>query len=147
VVVMCSLHLQSTRSDGLSGRCASRVPSTGMEYVPGEGEDETILDVLGELESLGFTGQFKPCEGGQVECLTCHRLSPADDTVFRQLRRLEGASDPDDMLAVVGLACPHCSARGTAVLGYGPEAGALDTEVLQLLEDARSRQERSETGG
>ncbi|MFL6243717.1 MAG: hypothetical protein ACJ73V_11955, partial [Acidimicrobiia bacterium] len=73
-----------------------------MEYVPGEGEDETILDVLGELESQGFTGQFMPREGGQVECLTCHRLSPADETVFRQLRRLEGASDPDDMLAVVG---------------------------------------------
>jgi hypothetical protein len=51
------------------------------------------------------------------------------------------------MLAVVGLACPHCSAQGTAVLGYGPEAAAADTEVLQLLEDARRRQERSETGG
>jgi hypothetical protein len=126
---------------------ASRVASTRMEYVPGEGEDETILDVLGELEGLGFTGQFKPCEGGRVECLTCHRQSPADDTVFRQLRRLEGASDPDDMLAVVGLACPHCSAQGTAVLGYGPEAAATDTEVLQVLEDARRRQERSETGG
>ena len=116
-----------------------------MEYIPGEGEDETILDVLSELESLGFTGQFMPREGGQVECITCHRLSPADDTVFRHLRRLEGASDPDDMLAVVGLACPHCSAQGTAVLGYGPEASAVDTEVLELLEDARRRVER-ETG-
>lgn len=120
----------------------TRVRSVAMEYVPGEGEDETILDVLGELESLGFTGQFMPREGGQVECLTCHRLSPADETVFRQLRRLEGASDPDDMLAVVGLACPHCSAQGTAVLGYGPEAEAVDTEVLERLEDARRRQEQ-----
>ena len=118
-----------------------------MEYVPGEGEDETILDVLQELESRGFTGQFMPREGGQVECVTCHRLSPADDTVFRHLRRLEGASDPDDMLAVVGLACPHCSALGTAVLGYGPEAAAVDTEVLALLEDARRRRAQSETGG
>lgn len=112
----------------------------GMSYVPGEGEDETILHVLAELEAIGFTGQFMPREGGQVECLTCHRLSPADDTVFRHLRRLEGASDPADMLAVVGLACPHCSAQGTAVLGYGPEASALDTEVLELLEDCRRRQ-------
>ena len=110
-----------------------------MEYEPGEGEDETILDVLQQLESLGFTGQFMPREGRQVECLTCHQLSPADDTVFRHLRRLEGASDPDDMLAVVGLACPHCSAQGTAVLGYGPEASAVDTEVLERLEDARRR--------
>jgi hypothetical protein len=108
-----------------------------MEYVPGEGEDETLLHVLRELEALGFTGQFMPRVGGQVECLTCHRLSPADDTVFRHLRRLEGASDPADMLAVVGLACPHCDALGTAVLGYGPEASALDAEVLELLEDCR----------
>jgi hypothetical protein len=117
-----------------------------MDDVPGEGEDETILEVLGELESLGFTGQFMPREGGQVECLTCHRLSPADETVFRHLRRLEGASDPADMLAVVGLACPHCSAQGTAVLGYGPEATALDTEVLEQLEDARRRRDEREAG-
>jgi hypothetical protein len=116
------------------------------EYTPGEGEDETILDVLNELESLGFTGQFMPREGGQVECLTCHRLSPADENMFRHLRRLEGASDPDDMLAVVGLACPQCSAQGTAVLGYGPEASAVDTEVLELLEDARRRRGERETG-
>lgn len=117
-----------------------------MDDEPGEREDETILDVLGELESLGFTGQFMPREGGQVECLTCHRLSPADETVFRHLRRLEGASDPDDMLAVVGLACPHCGARGTAVLGYGPEASAVDTEVLELLEDCRRRHGEREAG-
>jgi hypothetical protein len=48
------------------------------------------------------------------------------------------------MLAVVGLACPHCTARGTAVLGYGPEAAAVDAEVLELLEDARHRQTESD---
>jgi hypothetical protein len=46
---------------------------------------------------------------------------------------------------VVGLACPHCSAQGTAVLGYGPEADAVDTEVLELLDDARRRQTEGET--
>ena len=88
--VLAAIHIVPGQAVWVT-QTASRVASIGMEYVPGEGEDETILDVLGELESLGFTGQFKPCEGGQVECLTCHRLSPADDTVFRQLRRLEGA--------------------------------------------------------
>jgi hypothetical protein len=108
-----------------------------MEYVPGEGDDETIVDVLAELEALGFVGQFVPRETAQVECLACHRVWPADETVFRHLRRLEGASDPADMVAVVGLACPACSHRGTAVLSYGPEASAVDTEVLARLEDCR----------
>jgi hypothetical protein len=103
-----------------------------------EGEDRTIREVLTELEELGFTGQFAPRDGGEVECLQCHRRSPADRTVLRHLRRLEGASDPDDMLAMVGLACPHCDAQGTAVLGYGPEATLVDVEVLSRLEDARA---------
>jgi hypothetical protein len=103
------------------------------------GEDRTILEVLGDLEAMGFTGQFMPRSGALVECVACHRNSPADETVLRHLRRLEGASDPADMLAVVGLACPHCGALGTAVLGFGPEATAIDDEVLSSLEDARER--------
>jgi hypothetical protein len=107
--------------------------------VMGNGTDRTILEVLGELEAMGFTGQFVPRDGAQVECVACHLLSPADETVLRHLERLEGASDPDDMMAVVGLACPHCGAQGTAVLSYGPEAAPLDVEVLQSFEDARER--------
>ena len=107
--------------------------------VMGNGSDRTILEVLGDLEARGFTGQFMPRDGAQVECVTCHKLSPADETVLRDLERLEGASDPDDMVAVVGLQCPHCGARGTAVLTYGPEAPLLDAEVLQSFEDARDR--------
>src|SRR5918994_1069560 len=103
----------------------------------GEGNDRTILEVLSDLEAMGFTGQFAPRHGAQVECLACHELSPANHTVLRHLRRLEGVSDPADMLAVVGIACPHCGAQGTAVLGYGPEAELLDAEVLASLEDAR----------
>ena len=115
----------------------SGVPSTVMDYVPGEGEDETIVAVLAQLEGAGFTGQFVPREGVEVECLQCHRRWPADKTALRELRRLEGASDPADMVAVVGLQCPLCGHRGTAVLSYGPEASAFDTEVLAALEDDR----------
>jgi hypothetical protein len=105
--------------------------------VMGNGTDRTILEVLADLEKMGFTGQFVPRDGAQVECVACHELHPADETVLRELERLEGASDPDDMVAVVGLECPHCGAKGTAVLSYGPEAPLLDAEVLQSFEDAR----------
>ena len=39
-----------------------------------------------------------------------------------ELRRLEGASDPDDMLAVVAVECANCGLRGSLVLNYGPTA-------------------------
>jgi hypothetical protein len=106
--------------------------------VMGTGQDRTILEVLGALEAAGYTGQFAPRPGAQLECLACHRLLNADATHLRELRRLEGVSDPADMLAVVGLACPHCGALGTAVLGYGPEAELDDAEVLARLEDGRA---------
>jgi len=103
----------------------------------GNGTDRTILEVLGEMETQGFAGQFVPRDGAQVECVACHQLMPADTTVLRRLERLEGASDPDDMVAVVALECRHCGAKGTAVLSYGPEAPIADAEVLQSFEDAR----------
>jgi hypothetical protein len=34
----------------MTGVRAARVASIAMEYVPGEGEDETIHDVMAELE-------------------------------------------------------------------------------------------------
>ena len=46
------------------------------------------------------------------------------------LRRLEGASDPDDMLAVLALECPNCGLRGSLVLNYGPTATEEDAAVL-----------------
>lgn len=53
------------------------------------------------------------------------------------LRRLEGASDPDDMLAVVAVQCPECGRRGTVTLGYGPAASPPDGDVLRALDDRR----------
>jgi hypothetical protein len=54
------------------------------------------------------------------------------------LRRLEGESDPADMVAVVALTCPACGAQGTVVLGYGPMADGHEADVLRGLRDERS---------
>jgi hypothetical protein len=70
-----------------------------------------------------------------VRCFSCDtEFAPADAAV-ETLRRLEGASDPDDMLAVLPVTCPSCSVRGTLVLAYGPEASLEDSEVLAALPD------------
>lgn len=67
--------------------------------------------------------------------MSCGGESAAGEASVDALLRTEGASDPDDMTAVVGVTCPRCSARGTLVLGYGPTASVEDTDVLVALPD------------
>ncbi len=101
---------------------------------------ETLLDVLGTLTCDGFTGQFMASapegetQAGRVECLSCHTLFAADVAEVSELHRLEGASDPDDMLAVVALTCPHCATRGALTLNYGPTATIEDSAALLSLD-------------
>ena len=93
----------------------------------------TLTEIIATLEAAGFTGQMAARDGGAIRCLTCRQESPANDFTLGAMRRTEGASDPADMLAVVGLTCPNCGTQGTAVLGYGPEADADEAEVLVRL--------------
>jgi hypothetical protein len=97
-----------------------------------QGEAVTLSSLLDDLGALGFTGQFD-VHGGGVRCLRCRVTTATPAVAVEDLRRLEGASDPADMLAVVALRCPHCGTRGTLVLNYGPEATPEDAEVLGLL--------------
>jgi hypothetical protein len=103
---------------------------------------ETLLDVLGALADEGFSGEFAAREvdgtgHGRIACSACHHVFAADAPVVDDLRRLEGASDPDDMLAVVALTCPNCATRGTLVLNYGPTATVEDSAALEGLDRPR----------
>lgn len=95
----------------------------------------TIGEIMARLEGAGFTAQMAARPGGMILCFACHEESSAADAGLESLGRTEGASDPADMLAVAGLVCPRCGARGTVVLGYGPEADPDDAEVLGILGD------------
>jgi hypothetical protein len=99
---------------------------------------QTLISVLRALESAGYQGQFKVLEFGAVQCLTCRAEYPAEQAVVASIRRLEGASDPADMLAVAALTCPKCGARGSLVLSYGPDASLEESQVLVSLRDAPS---------
>jgi hypothetical protein len=99
---------------------------------------ETLLEVLGRFTAQGWSSQFAARAGGIVECESCRHAIPAVDVPVLELRRLEGASDPDDMLAVVAVECPNCGLRGSLVLNYGPTATEEDAAVLLGLGDARS---------
>jgi hypothetical protein len=93
----------------------------------------TLGEIMGALDAAGFSAQMAARPGGMLLCFTCRKESAAGEFELQAQRRTEGASDPDDMLAIVGLVCPRCGARGTAVLGYGPEADFDDAEVLRRL--------------
>jgi hypothetical protein len=99
-------------------------------------DSETLLDVLARFTQQGWSSQFAARADGVVECESCHHSPAAAEVRVLELRRLEGASDPDDMLAVVAVECPHCGLRGSLVLNYGPTATEEDAEVLLGLGDA-----------
>ena len=96
----------------------------------------TIMEISAAFEDEGFRGQFGSGERGEVECFTCKRRSPAESMAVEHLRRLEGASDPSDMLAIVALTCPHCATPGTLILNYGPVATVEDDTILRRLEQS-----------
>jgi len=115
-----------------------------MSGVP---SDETsLLDVLSAYEEAGYASQFVPTQNESIACQQCRSRFPAAMAEMRSLRRLEGASDPSDMLAVVALACPICQVRGTLVLGYGPESSKEDSEVLAVIQDGRTLDMRDQSG-
>ena len=96
-------------------------------------DSSTLAELLAAFELEGYRGQMAARPGGFVLCTHCHQESRAEDIQVDGLERMEGASDPDDMLAVVALVCPICDTHGTLVLGYGPEADPDDAEVLARL--------------
>ncbi|MGI8685277.1 MAG: hypothetical protein ACR2MO_09355 [Acidimicrobiales bacterium] len=99
----------------------------------------TLLEAIRTLETAGYTAQLAADKGG-VRCFTCHDVSPAAEVHIDRLCRIEGASDPDDMVIAAAVHCPRCGAKGTLVLKYGPGATPEEAEILALL-DSRSEAE------
>jgi hypothetical protein len=94
-----------------------------------------LREVVNVYEQRGYAGQFRVLEGGRLQCLACRHETGAGAVAMDDLHRLEGVSDPADMLAVAALRCPECGTRGTVVLNYGPEATLDDADVLLNLDD------------
>jgi hypothetical protein len=102
-------------------------------------DDETIDEVMAELEADGYDGQMAARSGARIVCFACRQESPADEFHVHALHRIEGVSDPADMMAVAALTCPGCGKQGTVVLGYGPEADPDDADALVCLGKTASR--------
>ena len=94
---------------------------------------DTLGEILATLARDGWDGEADTHEGGTIRWRRCGHEAAAANVDVAVLRRMEGASDPDDMVAVVAAACPTCGDRASLVLHYGPTAGAADNDVLAAL--------------
>ena len=113
-----------------------------MSYAP---DARSLAEILAMYEAKGFTSQFGARPGGRIVCFGCHFYQFFERKQLNielvSLSRTEGASDPDDMLAVAALRCPQCQCQGTLVLNYGPEAGEDDVDVLKRLQSVDRSEE------
>lgn len=104
--------------------------------VAGAPSDNTSLRaVLDEFLRSGFAGDIRVCDDGRLCCGVCGFSADPAEVELRALRRLEGASDPSDMVAVLAVVCPACRSEGTAVVRFGPDADTGDAAVLSALRD------------
>jgi hypothetical protein len=103
-----------------------------VDSIPSDGT--TMSEVLAQYASAGFAGSFdiEPARG-RVRCAQCGIEGRAAQFEMFSLRRLEGASDPDDEAAVVAMVCFNCAAKGTIVVMYGPQASVTEAEILAAV--------------
>ncbi len=105
---------------------------------PGAPSDNTtIVGVLAAFADAGYTEDLFVTSDGALRCGACHHDTAPGDLQLDELRRIEGASDPADMAAILAVTCPHCGRKGSAIVRYGPEASPEDAAVLLALDDHR----------
>ena len=110
---------------------------TTDEATEAPSDETTLTDVLGSYAEEGYAATLWVTEDGALRCSECQQDSSPEAVKLLSLRRLEGASDPDDMVAVLALRCPNCDAGATSVVHFGPSATPAENEVLRDLADER----------
>jgi hypothetical protein len=105
--------------------------------IPGVPSDNTtLLEVLDEMAAKGYSATMWVAADGKLRCEGCDAEIDPNTVPVHEYRRMEGASDPDDMLIVAAVECPPCGMKATIVLHYGPESSPEEMEVLRHLERA-----------
>jgi hypothetical protein len=106
-----------------------------MEPIPGAPSDNTTaVAELAELRDRGYSGDFGVAEGGVIRCRQCEHDEQPEDLQIDVFRRLEGASEPDEMSAVLAVTCPRCGSKGTVMVAYGPNASEDEAEFLRRVD-------------
>ena len=101
-------------------------------------DNTTVSRIVEDSGDAGYDSQFVLLSDAQIKCSACLVVRHASDYSMDALRRMEGASDPDDTVAVIALVCPACAAQGTMVLNYGPSGSPEEGDVLLAMQDKRT---------
>lgn len=108
--------------------------NSDMEPVPGAPSDNTTATTeLDQLRDQGYDGDFVIREGPVVCCRDCDHCVEPEQLQMDVFRRLEGASEPDEMSAILAVTCPQCGHKGTIVVAYGVNASELEADLLTRL--------------
>ena len=99
--------------------------------------ERSLLGILATFRDEGFTYDFATRPGGMVECGQCHVPHRADTLELHQLERLEGDSDPSEMLAVCAVVVPELRHPGHARAHVRPRVDPGGRRGPRLLDDAR----------
>jgi hypothetical protein len=94
----------------------------------------TLMEVVEAAKQRGMGAEFS-VTGAEIHCAACGTDSTPESMSREWVHRLEGASDPDELLSVSALTCPACGAKGLLVLPYGPAADEHEAGVSRRLPD------------
>jgi putative heme transporter len=122
---------------GESRKMESSVPPpSGLDdgYVSGA---TTLGEVLERAGRDGFDGEFERVgDHGDLRCSQCAETVAASRIERVWSQRLEGASDPADMLHVSAVRCPECGTGGVFIARFGPAADPGEVAVLRSFADS-----------
>jgi len=93
---------------------------------------ESLSGSLRELAERGFTHSFRAISG-RLKDLETGRLYDPEQLRVAEIRRFEGASDPDEQAALLALETGDGCALGTYSVVFGPATPAEDAAVLERL--------------
>lgn len=89
----------------------------------------------------GFTDSYDVGDGGALIHAPTGTSVPAGEVEVVRFRRLEGASDPSDMVLVAAVRSA-ATGDGAVVVKYGPEASEGEADLLVAWQDELARTER-----
>lgn len=108
-------------------------PDTDPMDVVGLAGAASLRDVLNVARRHGIDTDMSPTPDGMIRCGRCDSINRPDDVTRDWIHRLEGTTDPDELLSASAVRCPQCGGAGVLVLPFGPLADEVEARIARSL--------------